>query len=63
MATFKLSIKRGQKAPDVVRSNGTSISGSDAIEVNVDATNMNKGELVVLLDQVKRQILEHGFPQ
>jgi hypothetical protein len=34
---FKLTIKRGQRAPDVVRSAGTAIAGSDAIELNVDA--------------------------
>lgn len=63
MATMKLTIKRGQKAPDVVKSAGTSISGSDAIEVNIDATNMNKGEAIILLEQVIRQLHEHGFPQ
>jgi hypothetical protein len=62
MATFKLTIKRAQKAPDIVRAAGSSISGSDAIEVNVDVTNMTKSECSLMLDQVQRYILEHGFP-
>jgi hypothetical protein len=41
MAQFKLTLKRGQRAPDVVRAAGTAIAGSDAIELNVDYTNMS----------------------
>jgi hypothetical protein len=46
---FKLTIKRGQRAQDVVRSAGTAIAGSDAIELNVDATNMSKLDLILML--------------
>jgi hypothetical protein len=63
MATFKLTLKRGQQKENVVRSNGTSISGSDAVELNVDATAMSRGELVIMLDELKQQILQKGFPQ
>jgi hypothetical protein len=62
-AQFKLSIKRGQRAQDVVRSAGTTISGSDAIELNIDLTNMTKLDLVVMLGEMKKQILTKGFPQ
>lgn len=63
MATFKLSIKRGQSYKDVVRSSGTTIAGSDAIEVNIDTTNLTRGEAVKALDEIQRQILSKGFPQ
>lgn len=63
MATFKLTIKRGQRKQDIARSAGSAIAGSDAIELNVDATNMTKGEVVLALDRLKLQILEKGFPQ
>ena len=62
-AQFKLTIKRGQRAQDVARSGGTAIAGSDAIEVNIDYTNMNKLDAVLLLKQVIQQILIKGFPQ
>jgi len=60
---FKLTLKRGQKATDVVRSSGTVISGSDAIELNVDATNMSKLDLVLMLRTLALQIQTKGFPQ
>ena len=63
MATFKLTIKRGQRAQDVVRSNGTSISGSDAMELNIDTTNMSKLDVVIGLRQLALQIQTKGFPQ
>lgn len=63
MATFKLTIKRGQRAPDVVRSAGSAIGGSDAIELNVDTTNMSKLDLIVMLKQLALQIQTKGFPQ
>jgi hypothetical protein len=62
-AQFKLSIKRGQRAPDVVRSAGSAIAGSDSIELNVDYTNMSKLDLITMLGEVRRQILTKGFPQ
>lgn len=63
MATFKLTIKAGQKAQDVVKAAGSEISGNDAIEVNIDAVEMSKADVLIALDHVKQQIHEHGFPQ
>jgi hypothetical protein len=64
MATVKLTIKRGAQAPkDITVAAGTVIAGSDAIEVNIDQTKMTKGEAVILLDQVKAQILRSKWPQ
>jgi hypothetical protein len=63
MATFKLTLKRGQHAQDTVRSAGSAIAGSDAIELNVDATNMSKLDLIILLGQIRQQIFGKGFPQ
>jgi hypothetical protein len=47
----------------VVRSAGTAIGGSDAIEINVDYTNMNKLDLILMLRQAIQQISNKGFPQ
>lgn len=63
MPQFKLTIKRGQRAMDVVRSAGSAIAGSDAVELNVDVTNMSKLELVLALRQLALQIQTKGFPQ
>lgn len=62
-AQFKLTIKRGQRAPDIVRSAGTAISGSDAVEINVDYTNMSKLDFIMLLRQVGLQVQSKGWPQ
>jgi hypothetical protein len=62
-AQFKLTLKRGQRAQDVVRSAGTVIAGSDAIELNVDYTNMTKLDLILQLRQMIQQIVNKGFPQ
>jgi hypothetical protein len=63
MATFKLTIKRGQKAQDVTVAAGSTISGSDAAELNVDITSMPRSELVILLDELAQQILQKLYPQ
>lgn len=63
MATFKLTLKRGQRAQHATVAAGSAIAGSDAVELNVDATNMSKGDLIGMLDTLKQQVLERGFPQ
>lgn len=63
MAQFKLSLKRGQRAQDVVRAAGSAIAGSDAVELNIDYTNMTKLDLLVILGQIRQQIINKGFPQ
>lgn len=63
MPTFKLTWKRGQRTKDVLRGAGAGIAGSDAIEVNIDITNMSKGEVLDGLEHVKAQIIAKGFPQ
>lgn len=58
----KLTIKRGQKAQDVTHAAGTSISGSDAFELNVDATLMSKGEALGLLEELRKRIHQSNWP-
>jgi hypothetical protein len=55
----KLTWKRGKTAKDVTVSAGTTIAGSDAIEVNIDATKMSKKDIAAGLDEIKRYVLEH----
>jgi hypothetical protein len=63
MATFKLTWKRGQRTQHIVRSAGAAIAGGDAIELNIDTTNLTKGEALDALEQIKAQILTKGWPQ
>jgi hypothetical protein len=63
VATFKLTWKRGQRTKDVARSNGTSIAGSDAMELNIDTTALTKGEALEGLDHIVQQIVAKGWPQ
>lgn len=58
----KLSIKRNGKAQDVVKAAGATISGSDALFVNIDQTALSKFEALQALDEVKKYIHEHGWP-
>lgn len=58
----KLSIKRNQKAQDIVVAAGATIAGSDALFVNIDQTAMSKVEVLLALDMVKQKIHEHGWP-
>ena len=62
MATqAKFSIKQGQTASDVVKGAGTAISGSDAIEVNIDVTNMTQGDIDAMLQDIRTAILSQPF--
>lgn len=63
MPQFKLTCKRGQRPHEVARSNGTAIAGSDAIEVNIDVTNMSKLDVILALRAIAAQIQTKGFPQ
>lgn len=64
MATqVKLTIKRGQTSDNVTQASGTTISGSDAMELNIDVTNMNQREVCVLLDELKKSIIDGNWPR
>lgn len=64
MATqVKLTIKRGQTSDNVTQASGTTISGSDAMELNIDVTDMNQREVCVLLDELKKTIIDGNWPR
>jgi len=62
MATAKLTLKRGQHAQDVTAASGSSISGSDAMELNIDATRMTKGDALLMLEQFEYYITQSKWP-
>ncbi|MES2058262.1 MAG: hypothetical protein V4564_20165 [Pseudomonadota bacterium] len=59
---FKYSLKRGQTAKDVVISAGTTIAGSDAVELNVDATNMTEMEFYALMEELEIAYINAKYP-
>lgn len=64
MATqAKLTIARGAKTPkDVAVAAGTTISGGDAIEINIDQNKLTKGEAINLLEQAIAKVHASPWP-
>jgi len=56
MATVKLTLKQGQRADQVVASAGTPIAGSDAIELNIDTTDLSKSDVRNMLQVLEAYI-------
>lgn len=58
MATrFKYSLARGGRAPQVTIGAGDTV-GTDVVTVNVDATNMTKGDFLKTLGEIQRAVIE-----
>lgn len=63
MATVKLTVTRGKPGiKDVAVSAGTTIPGSDAMELNIDFTRITKGEAIVMLQSLKAKIFAAKWP-
>lgn len=59
----KLTLLRGGSRESVAVANGTDIAGStDAIEVNIDATNMTRGEAAEMLTVIRDRIISGPWP-
>lgn len=59
----KYTIKRGQvDLKDVVIAAGAAEAQSDTISVNLDITNMSKGEAMNQLDEIKQKIFNAPWP-
>ncbi len=63
MAQVKLTVVRGKpQIKDIVQTAGTAISGSDAMELNIDYTKMTKGDALVMLDNLRAEIFASPWP-
>lgn len=62
MSTFKTKISRGQRVIDMTTTSGTAIAGSDAMELNIDATKMSKGDALTMLDQITQSLFKAPWP-
>lgn len=59
----KFTAKRGSPDPaDVTIAAGTAEAQSDTISLNMDITNMTKGDVLVLLESIEQAIFTAQFP-
>jgi hypothetical protein len=63
MAQAKFTGKRGKTGiEDIVISAGSAEAQSDTISVNIDYTNITKGEVLLLLSKIRDAIHNAPFP-
>lgn len=63
MAQVKLTTVRGKPAlKDVVVTAGTPITGSDAMELNVDVTRASKGDVLLMIEAIRQKIVASPWP-
>ncbi|SFR86476.1 hypothetical protein [Sphingomonas jatrophae] len=63
MATVKLTTVRGKpNLKDVAVSAGTTIAGSDAMELNIDFTKATRGDVLTMLEAIQQKIIASKWP-
>lgn len=63
MATAKFTAKRQDRTPkDVVVAAGSAEAQSDTISVNIDYTNMKKGDVLIQLEYIQQKIASGKWP-
>jgi hypothetical protein len=61
MATVKLTVQRGgREEKHVVVSAGAAEAQSDTMSLNIDVTNLRRGEVLLMLEALKQKI--HASP-
>ncbi len=61
MATVKLTVKRGgREEKDVIVAAGAAEAQSDTMSLNIDLTNLRRGEAIIMLEALMMKI--HGAP-
>ena len=63
MATAKFTVQRGMvDLKDVAVAAGTAEAQSDTLSVNIDYTNISRGEILHLLTEIEHKILTGPWP-
>lgn len=63
MATAKFTVQRGKvDLKDVAVAAGTAEAQSDTISLNVDYTNISRGEILHLIQEIEQKILAGPWP-
>ena len=63
MATAKFTVQRGKvDLKDVVVAAGAAEAQSDTMSLNIDYTNATRGELLIMVDEIKQKIQAGLWP-
>jgi hypothetical protein len=63
MAEFKYTAKYGSTdRGQIIVAAGDAEAQSDTISINIDVTNMSRGEAIKIIDKIKAKILAEPFP-
>ena len=62
MAEVKLTLKRGQESFKRTIGAGTTISGGNAMELNIDTTAITQSEAGAIIDNLKNEIVSGKWP-
>lgn len=59
----KLTVTRGKTGlKDITVAAGTTIAGSDAMELNIDYTKITKGDAIIMIELLEQKILASKWP-
>lgn len=63
MAAYKFTIQRGKvNLSDVAVAAGSAEAQSDTMSLNIDVTNLTKGEAMILVEEIKQKIFASPWP-
>lgn len=63
MAAVKYTMKRGEGQPgEIAAGAGDAEAQTDTISINVDTTNLSKGDVLTMIDQIKMEIFTAAWP-
>lgn len=63
MAQYKFTIQRGKvDLKDVVIAAGAAEAQSDTMSLNIDVTNLTKGEALLMVEEIKQKIHASLWP-
>lgn len=63
MAEFKYTAQRGKNSRgNIAVAVGATEAQTDTISVNIDRTNLSKGDALVLVDAIKAKIIAEPWP-
>lgn len=63
MPSYKFTVQRGKvDLKDVVVAAGSAEAQSDTISVNMDVTNLTKGEALILLNELEQKVHASPWP-
>lgn len=63
MAARKFTMQRGKGLPgEITAGAGDAEAQTDTISINIDTTDLSKGEVLTMIDQIKMEIFTAAWP-